>query len=640
MERKTDTAAAASSSVSETQVMHAMSMDDVYKVERVLGNGAGGVTECVTIDGTGPFVRKKIPIEQARRTVWAALAECSSPFLPRIRATYEMPDWFVVVSDFVPGETLRQRIDRQGPMPAEQAASMMQCLSDAVSELHAHGIVHRDLSPSNIVLAPNGAHIIDFGLARLRIEGAAPSGAPASTPLGTWGFAPPEQYGFAQTDARSDIYSLGRLFGFALTGVRPDDGRYESLLQDERAVSPAFRSIIERCCAFEPSARFQSASELAEALSSDGADQHAAAPNPGAPERRPSNAQGADSAPGASSAAPMDQKRSEAIGLGSQNDRLANSPAACASAHTATNADEPRPFCTNENGAAAPSARSPKRHRSMRRPIIIAALCTAIVVTAAAVTLTFANSILAPSAADNSDGGQTQTTDPASSAQNSENPFLNAVIGSLGASGGVSEDPGDLLGTVDESLTPEVTESGWSYGSDGYVNYAFAIRNPSSQYAIELPEITVTGRNDDGSIAFSRTDVLSAVGPGQTFHFTSIAASQNRPASVEFDVQTPLSYNVVDSQPYAEYSVTNVTTRKGILNGIVVTGETSIQEGVEPPVMTGVQIAIVFRDDQGNPIGGTTTYIRKPSPGESAPFEAQITNPPDYTTLDVYAQNW
>lgn len=55
--------------------MHAMSIDDAYRVERVLARGVGGVTELVTIEGSGPFVRKKIPRDQARRAVWSAVAD-------------------------------------------------------------------------------------------------------------------------------------------------------------------------------------------------------------------------------------------------------------------------------------------------------------------------------------------------------------------------------------------------------------------------------------------------------------------------------------------------------------------------------------------------------------------------------------
>lgn len=96
--------------MNDSQLMHAMSIDDTYRVEQVLARGEDGITELVTIDGAGPFVRKKMRQELARRNVWSALTECSSPRLPRVEATYELPEHFVVVYDFVPGQSLSKII--------------------------------------------------------------------------------------------------------------------------------------------------------------------------------------------------------------------------------------------------------------------------------------------------------------------------------------------------------------------------------------------------------------------------------------------------------------------------------------------------------------------------------------------------
>lgn len=249
--------------MNDNQLMHAMSLDDTYRVEQVLARGEDGITELVTIDGAGPFVRKKMRQELARRNVWSALTECSSPRLPRVEATYELPEHFVVVYDFVPGRTLSKVIETDGPLAPESAVSLGIELCEAAEELHRHGIVHRDISPNNIVVAADGAHLIDLGIARMRVEGASKD----TTSLGTWGFASPEQYGFAQTDARSDVYSIGRVLGFALTGIRPDDETYEQALKAilEHATAKLVHAIT-RACSFEPSARFQSATEMAEAL--------------------------------------------------------------------------------------------------------------------------------------------------------------------------------------------------------------------------------------------------------------------------------------------------------------------------------------------------------------------------------------
>ena len=242
------------------QVMHAMNIDDAYRVERVLASGAGGVTELVTLDGSGPFVRKRIPSKLARRGVWATIVECDCARLPHVEATYEMPDEFVVVCDYVPGENLEQLVAQRGKLVEKDAVELVRQLCEAVGALHEHGIIHRDVSPTNVIVAADGVHLIDLGIARFRVEGATRD----TTQLGTFGFASPEQYGFAQTDARSDVYSLGRVLGYLLTGVSPAEAeKYEAALKD---APEAPRSVVARATALEPSARYQSADELAAAL--------------------------------------------------------------------------------------------------------------------------------------------------------------------------------------------------------------------------------------------------------------------------------------------------------------------------------------------------------------------------------------
>lgn len=218
----------------DKQAMHAMSIDDAYHVERTLARGPSGVTELVSIDGNGPFVRKKIPSPLAQRNVWAALSACQSNRLPRVEATYELPDRFVIVYDYVPGSTLAQIAEENGRLAPNVAVQLIDQICEAVQELHQHGVIHRDITPANVIVAQDGAHLIDFGIARIRSE--ASNRSRDTTALGTYGFASPEQYGFAKTDARSDVFSLGRLLGFMLTGVYPDASDYEQRLADDAAV--------------------------------------------------------------------------------------------------------------------------------------------------------------------------------------------------------------------------------------------------------------------------------------------------------------------------------------------------------------------------------------------------------------------
>ena len=130
----------------DKQAMHAMSIDDAYHVERTLARGPSGVTELVSIDGNGPFVRKKIPSPLAQRNVWAALSACQSNRLPRVEATYELPDRFVIVYDYVPGSALAQIVEGNGRLAPNVAVQLIDQICEAVQELHQHGVIHRDIT--------------------------------------------------------------------------------------------------------------------------------------------------------------------------------------------------------------------------------------------------------------------------------------------------------------------------------------------------------------------------------------------------------------------------------------------------------------------------------------------------------------
>lgn len=244
------------------QTLRSMVRDDAYHVERVLAEGPSGKTELVTLDGEGPLVRKRIPAALANAAAWVACLDIDEPLLPRIESLYPTPDELVVVYDYVPGTTLKAEVAEHGPMDAARAVSVLSDVCRALSALHERGVVHRDITPGNIILADDGAHLIDLGIARVRKE----DGRHDTTALGTWGYAAPEQFGFAQTDARSDVYALGRLLGYLLTGEEPGGDEFDRALNDPDRVDVRLSSVIARATAFEPSARYQSAAELAEAL--------------------------------------------------------------------------------------------------------------------------------------------------------------------------------------------------------------------------------------------------------------------------------------------------------------------------------------------------------------------------------------
>ena len=279
-------------------LLAAMDLDDSFVPVRVLAQGDGGTTELVARREPRPgepvlLVRKRMPVPLANEPAWRALqvaeladacdaagadgAAGAAPGeakavpaskaagvsrLPHVRELYRLPDALVAVYDYVEGPTLRELVREQGPLAPARAVALARQLCQALAPLHAAGVVHRDIAPGNVVVAADGAHLIDLGIARVRVDGASHD----TTRLGTWGFAAPEQYGFAQTDARSDVFSLGRVLTYALTAADPADASFDSAAQESPLVPPALREVIKRATAFEPSARYQSAGELERAL--------------------------------------------------------------------------------------------------------------------------------------------------------------------------------------------------------------------------------------------------------------------------------------------------------------------------------------------------------------------------------------
>ncbi len=243
------------------QTLRSMVRDDAYEVVRVLADGPSGKTELVTLDGEGPLVRKSIPLEIANPAAWAAAMDIDDPMLPKIESLYRLPDMLVVVYEYVQGDSLKVLMEQGARFSTEQVANYVCNVCHATSCLHSVGVVHRDITPSNIIVGNGKAHLVDLGIARQQRGDARHD----TTTLGTWGFAAPEQFGFAQTSARSDVYSIGRVLGYLLTGVSPSSSNYEQELAkvaDAGGKRGRLATISQRAATFEPSGRYQSAYDL------------------------------------------------------------------------------------------------------------------------------------------------------------------------------------------------------------------------------------------------------------------------------------------------------------------------------------------------------------------------------------------
>src|SRR5512137_134976 len=202
-----------------------------YRIVEILGQGGMGSVYRAVDENLGMDVAVKENLytsqEYARqfRLEAVILANLRHPNLPRVTDHFVIGDQGqYLIMDYIEGEDLRQRMERSGPISEEEAILIGAAMCDALHFLHTRkpAIIHRDVKPGNVRISPDGhVYLVDFGLAKLIRGGqATTTGARAMTP----GYSPPEQYGTARTDLRTDVYSLGATLYAGLTGIIPEDG--------------------------------------------------------------------------------------------------------------------------------------------------------------------------------------------------------------------------------------------------------------------------------------------------------------------------------------------------------------------------------------------------------------------------------
>ena len=252
-----------------------------YRIIEILGQGGMGSIYRSIDNNLGVEVAVKENLftteEYARqfRREAVILASLKHPNLPRVS------DHFVIreqgqylVMDYIEGEDLRERMDRVSMISEEEAIIIGVAICEAMAYMHSQNppVLHRDIKPGNVRITPDGdIFLVDFGLAKIVQDGQQTStGARAMTP----GYSPPEQYGAARTDHRSDIFSLGATLYASLTGTIPEDSLARTMEQLELTplrkrnpkVSRRLANAIEKALAVHPDDRFQSADEFKKAL--------------------------------------------------------------------------------------------------------------------------------------------------------------------------------------------------------------------------------------------------------------------------------------------------------------------------------------------------------------------------------------
>jgi serine/threonine-protein kinase len=255
-----------------------------YAIERELGRGGMGIVylardlrlERVVAIKLLPPERGAAPLRERFLREARTAARLSHPHVIPIHSVEETGDFVFFVMAFVDGETLGARVRREGPLKPHEAARILREVAWALAYAHGQGVVHRDVKPDNILLERGSgrALVADFGIARL-VQ--APGMSGEGELVGTPEYMSPEQASGSSIDGRSDLYSLGVVGYYALSGRLPFSAPSVAALLAQHVTKPsppldapgAPRSLVaavERCLAKDPAQRPQSGEDLAAAL--------------------------------------------------------------------------------------------------------------------------------------------------------------------------------------------------------------------------------------------------------------------------------------------------------------------------------------------------------------------------------------
>ena len=258
-----------------------------YLLERELGRGGMGAVflardlkldRLVAIKVLPPEMAVRPELRERFLRETRTAASFSHPNIVSVHSVEETPGLLFFVMSYIEGETLTQKVKRQGPLPVPEALRMLQEVAWALSYAHGRGVVHRDIKPDNVLLerSTGRALVMDFGIAR---SVAASGLTQVGEAIGTPHFMSPEQAAGDKVDGRSDLYSLGVVAYFAVSGRLPFDGESAQAVMVAHISQPAvpvtrhrpdlpapLAAAIDRCLAKAPEERFPSGEALVESL--------------------------------------------------------------------------------------------------------------------------------------------------------------------------------------------------------------------------------------------------------------------------------------------------------------------------------------------------------------------------------------
>lgn len=233
----------------------------MYANLKYVSDFSDGTTLCLYEPTHKLYIVKKVDISY--KDYYESIASINNPHLAKIIYTDCADDKLSIVREYISGDCLADMLKGNKKLTEKQALKITAQVCEGLAELHNQGLVHRDINPNNILITTDGnAVIIDYGIIRSFSQ----SKTADTVILGTPGYAAPEQFGFSQSDQRTDIYAVGVLLNVMLTGMLPNETLY----------SGTYGTIVKKCIQIDSKQRYLNMSELRDALRNQVSQAHPA----------------------------------------------------------------------------------------------------------------------------------------------------------------------------------------------------------------------------------------------------------------------------------------------------------------------------------------------------------------------------
>lgn len=223
----------------------------MYANLKYVSDFGNGTSLCIYEPTHKLYIVKNVDLSY--KDYYEKIAKINNPHLAKILYINYSDDSISVVREYISGDSLSDMLKANKTLTEAQAIKITAQVCEGLTELHNQELVHRDVNPNNILITTDGnAIIIDYGIVRSFNQ----TKSADTVILGTPGYAAPEQFGFSQSDQRTDIYAVGVLLNVMLCGVLPNEKLYAG----------TYGSIVKKCIQIDSKQRYLNMTELCNAL--------------------------------------------------------------------------------------------------------------------------------------------------------------------------------------------------------------------------------------------------------------------------------------------------------------------------------------------------------------------------------------